>query len=259
MSEETDYPQLRKELGEENGSAIMRLGGRFRRKLRLAFDNQIHQHCANEVFEEQHQQVEQGPWRGLWQAQARTVSAKEPQGKGMAPDELQCLYALCELGRRGDAEILALPTILQEQQHPRHGHFHGVEKLDFDVPYLEYPILCAKMRRVSSRIMQPADQIDGCLRDVGNYQPLISHVDGVGQQKDVAAFVEADMADVDVFVSLDGKFIRPFRQIEKKLRQNGVRTHVMRPSELCDEAQLQPIPFPAPNPRQAMGTCPPVR
>ncbi|MFU8898293.1 MAG: hypothetical protein ACNA7L_05295, partial [Roseinatronobacter sp.] len=170
-----------------------------------------------------------------------------------------CLYALCELGRRGDAEILALPTILQEQQHPRHGHYHGIERLDFDVPYMEYPILCAKMRRVSSRIMQPADQIDDCLRDVGNYQPLISHVGGAGQQRDVAAFIEADMADVDVFVSLDGKFIRPFRQIEKKLRQLGVRTHVMRPSEFCNEAQLQPIPFPAPNPRQAMGTCPPVR
>lgn len=67
------------------------------------------------------------------------------------------------------------------------------------------------------------------------------------------------MADIDVFVSLDAKFINPFRQIENKLREVGVRTLVMRPSELCRAARLEAIPFPPPNPRQSMGSPPPER
>ncbi len=256
---EIDYPEIRRVKGDANSQSLMNQGGRFRRKLRLAFDTQIFQYCANERSEDQGLIVENGPWAGLRQTFRKTIPGKKPSGRGDDPNEQRCIYALCELGRRADAEILILPSVSRERQHARHGYYHGLERLDFDVPFVPYPIVCSKMRYVSSRIITSEETGVGCLRDVAHYGPLFQHLVGEGQRTDVAAYVEADMADVDVFVSLDGKFINPFRQIESKLRKAGVRTLVMRPSEFCEEAKLQPIPFPPPNPRQSMGSPPPER
>lgn len=256
-SETLDFREMRKRIGDANSATLSRLGGTFRRKLRLAFDTQVYQHCANELAEIECKIVQSGPWSGIEEVRVTTVPANKPSGKGYGPNELECIYALCELGRRGDAEILDLPVIRQERNHSRHEYYDGLERLDFDVPYLEYPIICSKMRRVSARFM--TSEVDGCLRDVAHYAPMIQHLTGAGQLRDVAAFMEADMANVDVFVSLDGRFIRPFRDIEAKLRRSGVQTFVMRPSELCHLSELQPIPFPQPNARQSMGASPPER
>jgi hypothetical protein len=258
-SQGIDYPEIRRVKGDANSQSLMDQGGRFRRKLRITFDTQVFQYCANERSENQGSIVKDGPWAGLHQTFRKTIPGGKPSGQGDDPNEHGYIYALCELCRRADAEILILPSISQERQHPRHGHYHGLERLDFDVPFTPYPILCSKMRSASSRIMTSEEKSEGCLRDVAHYGPLLQHLIGKGQRKDVAAYIEADMADTDVFVSLDGKFINPFRQIENKLREAGVRTLVMRPSEFCKEAKLQPIPFPPPNPRQSMGSSPPER
>jgi hypothetical protein len=259
-SEEIDYPKVRQVRGDENSMSLMNQGGRFRRKLRIAFDTMIFQYCANERVGVQDVTVADGPWKGLREVFRETISGPPPCGEGADADELDYIYALCELGRRGDAELFDLPTTSRERQHPIHGHYHGLERLDFDVPFTRYPIkFCEKMRRVSSRIVASSETTDGCLFDLADYTPMTKHLQGKGQLKDVKAYIEADMADVDVFVSLDARFIKAFRQIEAKLRKAGARTLVMRPSEFCREANLRPIPFPAPNPRQSMGSPPAKR
>ncbi|WP_448325544.1 hypothetical protein [Sulfitobacter sp. M13] len=258
-SEEIDYPEIRRVRGDKNSQSLMLQGGRFRHKLRISFDTMVFQYCANERVDVQEVMVADGPWKGLRQGVRKTISGRQPSGRDDDADEQGYIYALCELGRRGDAEILKLPTVSRERQHPIHGHYHGLERLDFDVLFTHYPILCSKMRRVSSRILTSSETPEGCLLDVANYAPMVQHLKGEGQLKDVQANIEADMADVDVFISLDAKFINPFRQVEAKLRKANVRTLVMRPSEFCKEAKLLPIPFPSPNPRQSMGSPPPKR
>lgn len=253
-----NYRELRETIGAANSQAIMDQGGRFRRKLRLAFDTMVWQYCANDRVKEHEVIVESGPWSGVRQIFRETVAGPKPKGRGDDADELSYIYALCELGRHGDAEILTLPIISTETKHRRHRSGHGAERLDYGVPFTPYPIICKKMKYSSSRILNN-DPDDECLRDVAHYGPLLAHLKGDGQRKDVRAYMEADIADADVFISLDGKFINPFRQIESKLRENGVRTLVMRPSEFCKEANLRPIPFPPPHPRQSMGTSPPER
>lgn len=253
---EINYKEIRKNIGDKNSESIRLKGGNFRRKLRLAFDTQFYQYCANERPLSHKYVQPDGPWAGVVCGLVETVSAKV-----RFPEELEYIYALCELGRRGDAEIIDLPMVRVEKHahQVRHGRYHGIERLDFDVPYIPYPIRCSRMKSYSSRIMTELNAKDDCERDVALYSALISHVNGKKQIRDVACFIQADMADVDVFISLDGNFIKPFRQIEHKLRSNGVRTLVMRPMEFCEAAELKPIPFPPPNPRQAMGTSPPER
>lgn len=256
MDSELDFAGLRKIIGDENSESLLRQGGNFRRKLRLSFDTQIYQYCANERFEDKSYVAQNGPWAGIICADLATVSAKIPE-----PEELEYIYALCEIGRRGDAQIIDLPVIRAEKRahSAMHGVFHGTERLDFDIPYTPYPVQCTRMASYSSRIVGDPSAIDTCFRDVAHYGALINHIAGKGQINDVAAFMQADMADVDVFISLDEKFIRPFRQIEERLRNSGVRTMLMRPKQFCVEACLKPIPFPPPNSRQAMGASPPRR
>lgn len=251
-----DFARARQEIGDANSRSILLQGGGFRRKLRLAFDTNVYQLCANERVLDDTKIQEDGPWAGARVGRFVTV-----QGQYKDRTELECIFAICELGRRGDAEMIDLPIVTAERRsHPRrHGHFHGIERLDFGMQYTNYPVVCAKMQLYSSRLVQKLTESDPCFRDVANYAALQLHLPGKGQIKDVVAFMQADLADVDVFISLDGDFLRPFRQVEKKLRSQGIRSHAMTPSEFCTTANLMPIPFPDPDPRQAMGASPPNR
>lgn len=253
---EINYRELRKNIGDQNSESIRSKGGKFRRKLRIAFDTQVYQYCANERPLSHTYVQPDGPWAGVVCGTVETVSAKVP-----FPDELEYIYALCELGRRGDAEIIELPLVAEERRahQVRHGYYHGIERLDYDIPHTPYPIRCSRMKSYSSRLSSDLGAKDDCERDLGLYNTLISQITGKKQIKDAVCFTQADMADVDVFTSLDRKFIERFRQIEPKLRSDGVRTLVMRPKEFCEAAELKPIPFPPPNPRQAMGAFPPER
>lgn len=182
-SADINYPEIRKLKGDVNSQALQDQGGRFRHKLRLAFDTMVYQYCANERTEQEETIVENGSSAGLKQIFRKTVQGRKPSGRKDDPDELSYIYALCELGRRHDAEIIEVPTVTIEKRHSRHGHYHGQERLDFKVPYTPYPISCGKMKNSYARLITGQQTADECWRDLPYYPALIAHLTGEKQKK----------------------------------------------------------------------------
>ncbi|KKK55361.1 hypothetical protein LCGC14_3075310, partial [marine sediment metagenome] len=173
--------------------------------------------------------------------------------------EIPSVFSLCELAKSGEIEFYDLPTLKDERQKAldRFALFHGERRLDHEVVYKAIPFICPRLQRISSHItprtMADLEEI-GCFIDIGRYAILLSHAKK--QALDSWHYVYADQFGIDIFLTLDKKFIKPFRQVEEKIRARGCTTLVLTPQECCKKLRLVPIPPPKADPRSILSGNP---
>ncbi len=239
----------RMHLGAYNSARLAQNLNKLRRVPRIAVDTQLLQ-LAN--FERPTWYTEEwklGP-------ETHTHSFLGPYIPEFSQDlilQVPFLYSILELARNDQIELVVLPTVAAEKKKAPNKFNSGMlcRPLDHDVKYTTVDFGCSRLThsRGSSWPIGPVvdRDRDECRFELGKYNRIYRHISGKSQRGDVWHFTFCDAYGLDVFLTADEKFLKPYRQIQKKLHEDGVRARALNPRELCGECNLWPTNPAAPD------------
>ncbi|TCM80495.1 hypothetical protein EV216_1206 [Rhodovulum steppense] len=239
--------------GEVNVRRFEKLQSRVRPTTRIALDTTVFQ-IAN---------YERGAWystgKAMWgdfEIDTGFAGPMNPVFPTSQQEQIPFLYSLCELARNGTVTFVLLPTVEGEKAEAKDKHSRslGCTPLDHGIRYQQLEFSCTRMKFSHSVSWGPLTKRkeDECKFDIGRHSLIFHHLRGKSQQKDAWHLMICDAFGVDVFLTVDEKFIRSFRQIEERLVNLGFGTKVMTPKEFCEACNLRPTHPPDADPQAIM-------
>ena len=232
------YRLARLILGQRNARLLRAKMHEIRPNISATFDTGVAQLCK----------VERGGWYstdnpkfdfGYYGPFARNVGGHEA--------EIPFINALCEMARRNELDLFAIPTIEKEKRENRHRHADhlGCVNIDHGVIYRDLGFMCPRIGYSLSNYRGFPWGIDSenCSIANGPYFEVFKHFPGKGQVGDAWHLVLCDALGIEIFFTCDEKFLRRCKQVEEKIRMAGIRTKAMRPSEFCKKLNITGIPI----------------